>query len=283
MLFLKKLKIIRPFNCLFSFFCTYFAGVLTAVSLNPIEHILLALSASMIAASGYVINDVFDLEIDKVNRPDRVLPSGLMSVNQAKWLSLAFAFWGILISYSLPGFTYFIFATFNTILLYLYASCYKKKLLIGNLIVAWSTSSVFLYGAINSTDISLIYPITLIAFLYTLIREWTKTIEDMEGDKKENAHTIALVLGKKKTILISFIPFVLCFFTLFFFYFYENILTLTEYYLLNILMILPLFFFLINLMKRREEQKTVLWTQKLMKLDQLLVILIFIFSHFFIK
>lgn len=283
MLFLNKLKIIRPFNCLFSFFCTYFAGVLTAVSLNPIEHILLALSASMIAASGYVINDVFDLEIDKINRPDRVLPSGLMSVSQAKWLSLVLAILGIAISYSLPGFTYFLFATFNTILLFLYASCYKKKLLIGNMIVAWSTASVFLYGAVGSADISLIYPITLLAFLYTLIREWTKTIEDVEGDKKEHANTIALVFGKKKTVLLSFIPFSLSFFLVFYFYFYENMISITEYYLLQCLMILPLFFMLINLLKKRDDQKTVILTHKLMKLDQLLVILIFVFSYYVIK
>ncbi|HOD54007.1 MAG TPA: geranylgeranylglycerol-phosphate geranylgeranyltransferase [Candidatus Cloacimonadota bacterium] len=277
--FFYPFLIIRPFNCLFSFICTYFGAVYSGASpLNSLSY-LLALSASLIAGAGYVINDICDIEIDKINQPHRILPSGKMSLLQARYLTLLMGFSGIIISLFSPNYWHLIIASANLFLLFMYAVSFKKRGLSGNLIVAWSAASTFLYGALSSTKPIKVLPIMVFAFLYTIIREWTKTIEDYEGDKSQNAKTLAVVLGKDKVAKWIIIPIALIFSSIFIFYF-TKLTNAFVFIMLNVLVFIPLVFFLIVL-NRSQHPQIVRKIHHWMKLDMFVLLLIFFTSYLF--
>ncbi|HOE92135.1 MAG TPA: geranylgeranylglycerol-phosphate geranylgeranyltransferase, partial [Candidatus Cloacimonadota bacterium] len=248
----KSTRIIRPLNCIFSFICvlfgTYYSGGLNI----RIETFLIALSATLIAGAGYVVNDIFDLEIDKINQPQRVLPQGLLNIKQASIITFILLTIGLLLSLSSDSVWHLLIATINALLLLFYAIYFKKIGLIGNLVVAWTAASTFLYGALLTNSIKKVLPIMILAFLYTLIREWTKTIEDYEGDKSQNAKTVAIMLGKAKTVWLLFVPAILL--LVFIFVFYRmNITNPFEFLWLNILVVVPLALFLIILLRSQNK------------------------------
>ncbi|HPY96837.1 MAG TPA: geranylgeranylglycerol-phosphate geranylgeranyltransferase [Candidatus Cloacimonadota bacterium] len=273
----KSTRIIRPLNCIFSFICvlfgTYYSGGLNI----RIETFLIALSATLIAGAGYVVNDIFDLEIDKINQPQRVLPQGLLNIKQASIITFVLLTIGLLLSLSSDSIWHLLLATVNALLLLFYAIYFKKIGLIGNLVVAWTAASTFLYGALLTNSIKKVLPIMIFAFLYTLIREWTKTIEDYEGDKSQNAKTVAIMLGKAKTVWLLFVPAILL--LVFIFVFYRmNITNPFEFLWLNILVVVPLALFL-TILLRSQNKSIVKTVHKWMKIDMLILLLIYVVSY----
>ncbi len=237
---------------------------------------LISLTVSLIAGAGYVINDIFDIEIDRINQPGRPLPSGQISISHAKILTALLGITGLIISLFSQNIWHLINASLNLFLLILYAVRFKKSGLPGNLIVSWSAASVFLYGAFSGSHIAKVLPIMCFAFLYTLIREWTKTIEDYEGDLAENAKTIAIMIGKKKTVHLLLVPLSLIIAGIFLFYF-TKLTGASEFILLNLLVVIPLIFFYLVL-KRSQHRDIVRIIHKLMKADMLVLLLIFLLS-----
>lgn len=273
-------KIIRLKNCLFTFICVFFSAVYAGTNpLNP-EIILISLAAMLIAASGYVINDIFDIEIDKINKPNRPLPTGAITVKQARLLSIALAGLGLVLSLFGSNIWLLIIAGFNAILLFYYAILLKKICLIGNLAVAWSAASCFLFGALLGPNLKIIIPIFVFAFIYTILREWVKTIEDYEGDKSEQAMTISVILGKKKTARLSIMPAIMIMLAIFIFY-YLKMINGFLFCTLNILVSIPLIFFMIVLLK--SQHKTICGKiHKWMKADMLFLMLSF-FSDYLLR
>ncbi len=199
-------EIIRPFNTIFVALTILFGAFFHSniVSLNPI--IFAVLSAVFISAAGYVINDVYDLEIDKINRPDRVLPSQRMSLKSAIIYSGILFLLGIIFGILTGKVGCVIIAFINSILMFYYAKILKKKFLLGNIVVAYAAGSSFVFGALSNSNLKNIIAVSLVAFLYTLIREIVKDIEDYEGDKKENSETLPIILGKKLSAILTIIP-----------------------------------------------------------------------------
>ena len=171
--------------------------------LNPI---LIVLFTMCIAAAGYIENDIFDVEIDNINKPENVVVNKSISEKKA-WIWVAiFQIIALLIAlYFLIFFQeinvlYSYFAT--SILLFLYAKWLKKSFLIGNLIVALLCA--FTVGILvlcqktifrddivaKNTDFLMNF-----AFLITFFREIVKDIEDKDGDAKFGAWTMPIVAG----------------------------------------------------------------------------------------
>ncbi len=209
-----SLIIMRPINCIMGTL-TVIIGILNTRTGIPINILLINLVLGIltyyfIAGSGMIINDIYDIEIDKINRPDRPIPSGAVSLKQAKILFILTFGIGVMISiihyliFDLSGLNV-ILAIFFGLIGWLYAAWGKKQGFIGNIIVGISFSIGLIYGAVlNSLTIPpYIYYFFLTAFFLLLSREIVKGCEDIEGDKEEGVKTLAIKLGTKKAIRFS--------------------------------------------------------------------------------
>ncbi|MFH0990516.1 MAG: geranylgeranylglycerol-phosphate geranylgeranyltransferase [bacterium] len=197
------IRLLRPVNSGIVLATVAIACLLGGAQLEEWPIIMIAsLSAALIAAGGYAINDYFDLEIDKYNRPDRPLPSMLVTpmASHHLWFLLSMmgfgfsTFWGI---------QTMAIAFFWITALYFYSRIFKRKVLVGNIIVALATALAFMYGAAAVGQIQLaIFP-TLFAFLINMARELVKDAEDVEGDRLDDAKTFTIRYGIAKTIGLS--------------------------------------------------------------------------------
>jgi geranylgeranylglycerol-phosphate geranylgeranyltransferase len=160
--------------------------------------------SSFLTASSMVINDVVDLEIDRINAPYRPLPSGMISTRSALIFAALLTILGILAAVPLSLYTFIIaILTFIVSLTY---NLYGKKIgLPGNMMVAYCVAVPFLFGGVavaGSIDLT-VAVFFLLAFLATVGREVTKGIADMEGDRLKGIRTAALSYGPKVAALIS--------------------------------------------------------------------------------
>lgn len=165
--------------------------------------LLAALGALLVNGGGNGLNDYFDLAVDRVNRPDRPIPSGRLSQGGALRISLGASTLGVALAAvaSLPAGAV---AAANGGLLALYARYSKRMLVTGNLLVSALVASVFPYGALVTTgNVVAVLPITLCAFLAGLSLEVVKDIEDVRGDAVNGARTLPLYAGAGVSRLVA--------------------------------------------------------------------------------
>ena len=200
------------------YYCVY--EPLLAKASGPTEQFLfflLILSSVFIAAAGYIINDYFDLQIDVINRPQRIIIDKLIKRRWAivwHWILSGF---GILISFYITYKTgVWLISIINFIcvlLLWFYSVNLKKKLLSGNLVIsmltAWVILCVYFFAGKNffsgwteqagNFNVRRFFKFTLLyagfAFIMTIIREVIKDIEDEEGDRKFGCNTMPIAWG----------------------------------------------------------------------------------------
>ena len=215
----------------------YFEGVHTESSTNGIASLsffLLVLSTIMIAAAGNIINDYFDLRADRINKPEKVIIGKHIKRRVAivtHW-SINFVAFSIAIylSWKLDTFWYLFIHLLCINVLWYYSSYFKRKFLIGNILVASLTALVplmvglyFFHNQVisisNKTDfypfynalaesyvVYLAIGLAGFAFILNLAREIVKDMEDVEGDKLLRANTVPIRIGYPKTkVLISVI------------------------------------------------------------------------------
>lgn len=158
--------------------------------------LMAALGALLVTGGGNGLNDLYDLSVDRLNRPDRPIPSGRLTEREARRVSLgAFTAGSGLAFAASPAAG--VVALLNAGLLALYARHSKRMLLTGNLLVAGLVASVFPYGALvtGPASVGAVLPITLCAFLAALSLEIVKDIEDVKGDAAMGARTLPLYAG----------------------------------------------------------------------------------------
>ena len=185
--------------------------------------ILHGLSVWAFMCSWNALNDILDVEIDKENKPDRPLPSGIISVNHAKMVTSSL----MLISFVSLILAGYISTNFEngfenwapSILIWLMAifllinyessSNFSLKLkdrgLPGNIAISLSVGMVILFGGAGVFDFtnSRVISLFTIGFTYNLAREIIKDIEDIDGDKGRN--TLAMRIGVEKTRLVAWV------------------------------------------------------------------------------
>jgi len=169
------------------------------------EVLLLACIVFLITSAGNVINDYYDIEIDRINRPQRPLPSGEVGIKAALVLAIVLFASGIILAI-FTNILCLAIAIFNSAILVGYAAWLKKTTLLGNIAVSYVSGSIFLFGGAFSGIAGLIQvsPVTLITFLAMLSRELFKDAEDVEGDSASGASTLPIRIGVKKTTYIGF-------------------------------------------------------------------------------
>lgn len=153
-----------------------------------------AISVFIATGAGNTINDYFDYEIDKINKPHRPIPSNRISLRNALIYSLI-----LFIIAAIMGFYINIYngllVIICDILMIIYAYDLKQRCLIGNIVVSLLTGLTFIYGGLIIGNIFESMLLGLFAFLMTLSREIIKDTEDIEGDSKENANTLPIKYG----------------------------------------------------------------------------------------
>ncbi len=196
--------------------CIYYTLYKGAVPPGDLTRFILLVFASLfIAAAGYIINDYFDINIDEVNKPRRMVVDKVINRRWAiAWHFMLSGAGIILTVLALPFLQkwYLILANiFCVLLLWLYSTNFKKSLLTGNLVIslltAWTILIIFfskvdLTDAFDSTHhrffrLTILY--AAFAFVISLIREAIKDMEDMPGDEKYGCRTLPIVWGVNAT------------------------------------------------------------------------------------
>ena len=184
--------------------------------LSPLYFFLLVLSSVLIAGAGYIINDYFDLNIDRINKPDKLVVEKIIHRRWAILWHWILSGLGILIGFYLGwklGVFWLGFANAGCVLaLWFYSTSFKKRLLTGNLLISLLTAwVVMVVGFITHyklmfnptpfqlTESSKLLRFTFLyagfAFIISLVREVVKDIEDMEGDQKYGCRTMPILWG----------------------------------------------------------------------------------------
>lgn len=215
------LKLMRSGNCLMAAIAAL-VGVFIAynivsanISLNPyqvtlstfpiLDSLKVFLVVFLITGAGNAINDYFDIDIDRINKPDRPIPSGKISLRTALYFSLALFAAGSIIAASINMICGAI-AVVNSLLLIYYASTLKRTALLGNIAVGYLTGSTFLFGGavfFEYGGIKDVFVLFVLATMATIAREIVKDIEDIEGDREDGAQTLPIIIGPKKAAYIA--------------------------------------------------------------------------------
>ena len=180
------LEILRPKNCLMAAFAVLIGSFLVLKLDLPLvwQPVAFAMGAAfLITGAGNAINDYFDVEADRLNRPNRPIPSERVSVRGALVFSIVLFIAGILLA-AFTSMLAFGIAIFNSLVLIFYSWSLQHKTFFGNFTVAYLTGSTFLFGGAAVGNIQLPLVFGLLAGLATVSGEIFKDLEDIEGDKK---------------------------------------------------------------------------------------------------
>jgi len=191
-------------------------------ALNDLEFFLFVFTTISITAAGYIINDIYDVETDRINKKSKLIIGVHFQAKTAIiWYSLLNTlalFSGIYLAFIIGKPLYSLVFVYCIFFLWRYSKSMKKAFLIGNIHVAILTALVLINTALfdiipnihfpgnesGGMILKIILVYALFSFLLTLIREFVKDIEDKEGDSAINSHTLAIVLGIRKTKIIVF-------------------------------------------------------------------------------
>ena len=184
------LNILRPHNAVMSVLAV-FIGWILILGLSPEVLVAPQLFLSMIAVflvsgAGNVINDLLDIESDKINKPNRPLASGKMGKNTALVYCIILFTSGIILA-GFVNMVTFILAIVNSSVLIIYSLMLQNKIFLGNLSIAYLVGSTFLFGGAATGSIAFLglpLILMLLSSLSSLSREIIKDLEDIEGDKR---------------------------------------------------------------------------------------------------
>ncbi|HEX9827893.1 MAG TPA: geranylgeranylglycerol-phosphate geranylgeranyltransferase [Flavobacteriaceae bacterium] len=273
-------------------------GVITA--LNGFGFSLLVLATLCIAAAGNIINDIYDVETDLVNKPNQVIVGKTISEKKANNLFIAFNVIGVGLGFyvsNLVGKNGF-FAIFVIIsaLLYVYASYLKQILVIGNIVISILVAlSIIIVGlfellpvitpenqTVQLTYFKIILDYALFAFLINLVRELAKDIEDIDGDHKAGMNTLPIAIGRDRASKVLFALSLMPLFAVVYYmitYLYKQPIAI-GYFL--IFVVAPLIYIAIKSFNA-ETKKDVRHISKILKLVMLLGMLSLLLFPFILK
>jgi 4-hydroxybenzoate polyprenyltransferase len=190
---------------------------------NSFEFVLFVIATILITASGYIINDIYDIETDRINKPDKRIIQVHLSISNAWKIYFSMIITGALISLYLAvqrnDLLYWFIYPIAVFLLYGYSRWFKGIPYFGNILVSLFCAAVpgifYLSEAsilieLKIKDLSsflslhgLLLSYVIFAFLTNLFREIVKDLQDEAGDKLANIHTAAVYFGKKITKFVA--------------------------------------------------------------------------------
>jgi 4-hydroxybenzoate polyprenyltransferase len=229
------LKLIRPVNLAIialtmygiHFYILSVFGRYQKIDAHGIDFFLLVFSTILIAAGGNIINDYFDVKADRINKPEKLIITRHIKRR-----------WAIVTHWSFNGIAFFIAiylsVKYQTLwlvfihllsinILWFYSMLFKRKVMLGNLLIALLTGLVPLlvviffkvsnwhnpiYSPFDPTswsteiDFTLVYYLAFFAFVQNLAREILKDIEDMKGDELIYVKSLPMAIGVEKSFVV---------------------------------------------------------------------------------
>jgi geranylgeranylglycerol-phosphate geranylgeranyltransferase len=203
------LRLIRPLNCIVMSFAVLVGASLTGLgNLQWINMLFGAITAFTLTGAAMAVNDYYDFDIDKINEPNRPIPSGQVSLKASLVITAIMTLIGLSFAFMISLYC-LIFAMAAWIIMVTYTTIGKRAGFPGNLLVSACVAAPFLFGSIvtvNTVTINILLFASM-AFLSNTGREITKGIVDIEGDRQHRIKTLAVVFGSKKAALAGAIFF----------------------------------------------------------------------------
>ncbi|MFD0964011.1 geranylgeranylglycerol-phosphate geranylgeranyltransferase [Pseudofulvibacter geojedonensis] len=240
----KNLFMIAFIQCLLKyvfFALPQFQNIPTALNTNNFT--LLVLATICIAAAGYIINDIYDVQADNINKPKKVFINKGISESLANNLFMGFTILGIVlgtyVSWQIGKNSFATIFLLVSALLYFYATSLKQTILVGNIVISAIVSlSVLIVGIFEIAPMvtpetkdaylfmfKFLIDYALFAFLINLVRELVKDLEDIDGDYKAGYNTLPIAIGRNRASKIAFALCLLTIITIFYYtitYLFEN-------------------------------------------------------------
>ncbi|WP_375436827.1 geranylgeranylglycerol-phosphate geranylgeranyltransferase [uncultured Hymenobacter sp.] len=198
-------RLIRLPNLLIMLLCLVLvrAGLLhpttPVATLLDWRFVLLVLSTLCVGAAGYIINDYYDVKIDAINRPGRLVVGRVVNRRRAMLAHLLLSGLGVGVAGVLSPLLGLV-TLGSAALLWGYSVRFKRVALVGNLSVAMLTGALVLLPELQlRTGNDKVWVYALAAFLLTVVREIVKDVEDMRGDAQHDCHTLPIVWGVART------------------------------------------------------------------------------------
>ncbi|AUC77113.1 geranylgeranylglycerol-phosphate geranylgeranyltransferase [Olleya sp. Bg11-27] len=193
-----------------------------STSLTHFEFLLLMLSTLCIAAGGYIINDIYDIEADAINKPDKQIIGKAITEEKGYNFYMAFTVVGVVLGFYLSNLVgesrFFGIFVIIAALLYIYATFLQRMLLVGNIVISMLVGlSLIIVGIfellpaitlensfLQTSMFEVLFDYAVFAFIITLIREIVKDIQDVDGDYKAQLKTLPIVIGKNRAAKTAF-------------------------------------------------------------------------------
>jgi geranylgeranylglycerol-phosphate geranylgeranyltransferase len=199
------LELTRPGNAVAAGVLTFTGAFVAGNALSLPFAVAAAVVATVCATgAGNAVNDYFDRDIDRVNRPGRPIPRGAVSPRGALAFSgLLFAV-AVVAALTLP-LAALVIAVVNSLALIAYTEFFKGLPGVGNVVVAYLTGSTFLFGgaSVGRPLSSSVLVLFFLAAVATLTREIVKDVEDVEGDRAEGLRTLPIVVGERTALRLG--------------------------------------------------------------------------------
>ncbi len=207
---LGLLRMIRPVNCAMMGLAVIVGEVMALGGGFLLWPALIGFAVGfLLLGAAMTTNDYFDVDIDRVNQPERPLPSGSVKPSQALWAAAILITGGLLLAATINLFTFGIAALSQMLMAY-YNARGKRTGLPGNVVVSVNVGIPFVFGgfAVGNMNLALGF-FTLLSFLSSLGREVTKGIADIPGDSKIGVRTVAVKSGPKTASRVAALFFLL--------------------------------------------------------------------------
>jgi len=202
--FIGIIKLFRPELPISAGICVVAGELLALGALPTLNDLLLGFfSVFFISASALILNDYFDIESDRINTPHRPLPSGLVTPRDVVTLAVIVSLLGLVLAY-LINYTALVIAAILWLIGFLYNWKLKLTGLFGNLLVSISVGMTFIFGGIVVGNVNgIVIFFAILAALVDLAEEIGNDAMDLEGDKKVNSKSLAVIYGRNKVLKIS--------------------------------------------------------------------------------
>jgi geranylgeranylglycerol-phosphate geranylgeranyltransferase len=203
------IDLVRLHNCVLAGIAVLVGMIVAVASKDIVLHqaAFAFVVAVLICGGGNATNDYYDREIDKINRPERPIPSGKLKARDALLIGGGLFILGVLLSILL-NVPCVILAVMNSIVLAFYAAHLKRLGLVGNLIIGYLVGSTFLFGGLaakNAPKLQALGVLSAMAAVSTVGRELIKDIEDMKGDSKIGLKTFPLSHGPRLAAALAIV------------------------------------------------------------------------------
>ena len=198
------LQLTRPFNCLIALLSVLVGGFSAGALWLDRQLVVAGLSAALVMAAGNALNDLRDIDIDRINKPLRPLPSGVISPSAATAATLVLACAGLAAAWGVGTWTGLI-ASGAIALLTAYSLWLKSTVLWGNLVVSLLGGAAFPYGAIATGSWGRSWIPAGFAILLHFGREIVKDLEDVRGDVMGGVRTLPVRNPRSAVITASIV------------------------------------------------------------------------------